>query len=660
LFVQYSQRMSYVFRDFMGVRMVLLAFVCWGLAVAPSAFGQDSPQGVNLRVMAANLPGNTQKIEPYAINIFKGLKPDVVAIQEFNCGDNSTEAFQSFVSSTFGPDFSWYREPISGIPNGVISRYPFVQAGSWADPLVSNRGFAWAQIDVPGTNDLYVVSVHFLTSGSGDRTEEANTVKARILSTFPAGAWIIVAGDFNTGSRSETAVTTFSGFLSDSPIPTDAVTGGNSNTSLDRSKPYDYVLVSHSMTNRMTNTVVGTYSFAKGLVFDSRVFPNVEANVPPVKVSDSGQGQHMAVVKDFHIGTGLAGSLAPYIVEEPQDQNVLAGGTATFRITAGGAEPLSYQWRSNGVAMAGATGSTYSITNAQLSAEGDYRVVITNQHGSITSAVAILRIVSAGGEGVLAGWDVSGLSGYGPSPFAATTNAALLSIGGLTRGPGAATTSTAANNAWGGNGFDASSTSAAIAAGDYVSWSISAGEGVAVSFSSIDPFWYRRSSTGPPSGVLQAQVGSFSFSNIAALSFTAVGTATLLPPLDLSSVALLQNVPAQTTVTFRLVLYGATSSGGTWYVFNSGTTAGPDLVVTGRVQPVSGPPALPPTISAVGGGSGDFQFQVSGSTGSNYVVEACSNLGGVWSAIATNVAPFIFTETNGAAGEGRFFRVRAR
>ena len=55
--------------------------------------------------------------------------------------------------------------PLTGsgdIPNGIISRYPIVASGSWVDTVQSqpNRGFAWAQIALPGTNDLYVVSVH--------------------------------------------------------------------------------------------------------------------------------------------------------------------------------------------------------------------------------------------------------------------------------------------------------------------------------------------------------------------------------------------------------------------------------------------------------------------------------------------------------------------
>src|SRR4051812_39784070 len=121
---------------------------------------------VNLRVMAANLNGDPQTYQPFAIRIFQGLKPDVVAIQEFNYNGNTSSDIRSFVDTAFGTSFNYFRETNSGynIPNGIISRYPIIAADSWVDTVQSqpNRGYAWARISIPGTNDLYVVSVHLL------------------------------------------------------------------------------------------------------------------------------------------------------------------------------------------------------------------------------------------------------------------------------------------------------------------------------------------------------------------------------------------------------------------------------------------------------------------------------------------------------------------
>ncbi|MEI9961583.1 MAG: hypothetical protein WDM76_10770 [Limisphaerales bacterium] len=66
---------------------------------------QKPQSNVNVRVMAANLNGNSQKYEPFALRIFQGLKPDVVAIQEFYYNNNTTSDFRSMVDTAFGDKF---------------------------------------------------------------------------------------------------------------------------------------------------------------------------------------------------------------------------------------------------------------------------------------------------------------------------------------------------------------------------------------------------------------------------------------------------------------------------------------------------------------------------------------------------------------------------
>jgi endonuclease/exonuclease/phosphatase family metal-dependent hydrolase len=260
-------------------------------------------------VAAANLTsGNFQRYETPGLNILKGLKPDVVAIQEFNyassTGTNTAAAIREMVDITFGTHFSYFRESGYSIPNGIISRYPIVASGSWidSDTGVNDRGFAWARIDVPGTNDLYVVSVH-LKSGSDSaarRNAQASELRNLIQTNFPANAWIIVAGDLNTDTRTEAAMTTLKTFLSDDRIPSDHL--GDPDTNAGRTKPYDYVLPSFSLTNRLTSVALPSRTFSNGLVFDSRVYTPL-SDVPPVQSSDSGASgmQHMAVVKAFQI-----------------------------------------------------------------------------------------------------------------------------------------------------------------------------------------------------------------------------------------------------------------------------------------------------------------------------------------------------------------------
>jgi hypothetical protein len=121
---------------------------------------------------------------------------------------------------------------------------------------------------------------------------------------FPSNAWVVLAGDFNPGSRTEAAMVTLDSFLSDFPVPTDAEVGGNPNTSINRNAPHDYVLASFTLTNMGAATVFASHTFSNGLVFDSRVYTPL-SDVAPIQFGDSSNAQHMAVIKDFLVCSTL-------------------------------------------------------------------------------------------------------------------------------------------------------------------------------------------------------------------------------------------------------------------------------------------------------------------------------------------------------------------
>jgi len=164
---------------------------------------------------------------------------------------------------------------------------------------VSNRAFAWAQLDVPGPRDLWAVSVHLLTSNPTDRNLEAQELVAKISQLVPAGDLLVIGGDLNTGSRTEAAITTFAQVVHTAgPHPVDG--SNNANTNAGRDRPYDWVLADPDLFALQVPVLVADAGFDAGLVFDSRVFTPLSA-VPPVQLADSAAPsmQHMAVVKDF-------------------------------------------------------------------------------------------------------------------------------------------------------------------------------------------------------------------------------------------------------------------------------------------------------------------------------------------------------------------------
>ena len=88
----------------------------------------------------------------------------------------------------------------------------------------------------------------------------------------------------------------------------------------------------------------------------------------------------------------------PSIAVAADNQTVVVGTAASFSVSATGTEPLVYRWRcngtnlSNGGQVSGATNSTLTLTNVQMTNAGNYQVVVTNIAGSVTSAVATLTV----------------------------------------------------------------------------------------------------------------------------------------------------------------------------------------------------------------------------------------------------------------------------
>ncbi len=236
------------------------------------------------------------------------------------------------------------------------------------------------------------------------------------------------------------------------------------------------------------------------------------------------------------------------------------------------------------VTVSVATNAPASLTNfATVSGGGDTNTV-NNTSSDIT---AINASSSSGGTnftGVLAGWDVSGQTNFGVSPLAPTTNAANVTVGSLTRGTGVLTPSGAAGKAWGGTSWNSTSEAAAISANEFATFSLTAKTGYKVSFTSVNEFDYRRSGTGPPNGELQYQIGTGSFADIIALSYAS--TPGGLGPIDLSGISALQNVGAGTNVTFRIVNWGASGSGGTWYILDVNNSTASDLAISGTLVPI--------------------------------------------------------------------------
>jgi hypothetical protein len=94
--------------------------------------------------------------------------------------------------------------------------------------------------------------------------------------------------------------------------------------------------------------------------------------------------------------SGSSGAAPPTIATQPANQTVSAGQTATFSVVANGSSPLSFQWQLNGTSIPGATSASYTTPVTTTANNGQqFRVVVTNSLGSVTSNIATLTVGSS-------------------------------------------------------------------------------------------------------------------------------------------------------------------------------------------------------------------------------------------------------------------------
>ncbi len=98
----------------------------------------------------------------------------------------------------------------------------------------------------------------------------------------------------------------------------------------------------------------------------------------------------------------ISGSVSPpTVTQHPAAQNVCPSGTAMFTVQATGDGTLGYQWQknsgnlSNSGHYAGVTTATLTVAGADANDAANYRCVVSNAGGSVTSNTAALTLKAA-------------------------------------------------------------------------------------------------------------------------------------------------------------------------------------------------------------------------------------------------------------------------
>jgi len=93
----------------------------------------------------------------------------------------------------------------------------------------------------------------------------------------------------------------------------------------------------------------------------------------------------------FLFGTNVT---APSIVSQPGPRTIIGGAAPILKVQVGGTLPISYQWMSNGVPIAGANAATHKVVSGPGSGSVSYSLSATNDVGGTNSQPINLTFVA--------------------------------------------------------------------------------------------------------------------------------------------------------------------------------------------------------------------------------------------------------------------------
>lgn len=131
--------------------------------------------------------------------------------------------------------------------------------------------------------------------------------------------------------------------------------------------------------NDIAGAIAATYTTAPLAISDSGAVYRV--------IITNGLGQVTSANAALTVAPGLA-----LIQGGPVPLSLVAGQTANYAVVATSSSPMSYQWRRNGQAIAGATAAAYNFVTVLADDNSRISVTVTNAAGPVTSAEALLRV----------------------------------------------------------------------------------------------------------------------------------------------------------------------------------------------------------------------------------------------------------------------------
>ena len=157
----------------------------------------------------------------------------------------------------------------------------------------------------------------------------------------------------------------------------------------------DGVLLIDHWANGATNThnyaATMPYAFVANQKYDVRMeyFDNATGSEAHLMWSSASQPLQIIPTTQLYSQSGA------YAIVHPKNTTVLAGNSTNLVVVAGGAGPISYQWKKNGSNIPGATTSSLPLNAVPYADNGStYSVVVSNSISSRLSTNAVLTVTS--------------------------------------------------------------------------------------------------------------------------------------------------------------------------------------------------------------------------------------------------------------------------
>jgi hypothetical protein len=147
-------------------------------------------------------------------------------------------------------------------------------------------------------------------------------------------------------------------------------------------------------------TVSGTAPLSYQWLFDGTVIPGATASTYTISsIQTNNAGSYACFVSNSAGSVTSAGATltvvtAPvtYIVTQPASQTVNATSNFSLTVSVGGTTNNTYQWSKDGLPIANATNSIYTVASALRANGGSYTVAATGS-GTVTSSPAVVTVL---------------------------------------------------------------------------------------------------------------------------------------------------------------------------------------------------------------------------------------------------------------------------